>query len=700
MLGTRYVIGGSYDSPGCPWRSCDYRNVALAAPVGMLASWPDVPSWPAKLLDTSDFPARWNCGHWSALDGWVHIVADLAIWGAYTSIPILLVYFLHRYRIPFPRVTWLFAAFILSCGLTHLIDAVIFWWPIYRVSALMKVVTAAISWGTVVSLLCLAPRALTLPRLKRANLELQRMLRERGARARASEEQLRLMVNAVNEYAVIMLDPNGLITSWNPGAQRIKGYSREEALGQHFSRFYAEADLAEEAVEQKLALAVSAGKHEESRWLLRKDGSRFFANVVISAVYDEGGNLRGFANVTRDITAARRDETKFRTLLEAAPDALVIANQQGEIVLVNGRAESLFGYQRDELLGNTIEMLLPERFRRQHVDDRMGYFACPQARPMGNGRVLFGRRKDGTEVPVEISLSPLETDEGVLAISAVRDISQRCQQEERLRQIEQMNAALVDSRALVETRNRQLLAANRELSEFTYVASHDLQEPLRKLRSFSNLLPLDMGGDLPEKAKQDLAFISDAAARMQVLIQDLLLLSRAGSSALRHETVDLNACADRAIEALAARIEESGAQIERDELPAVRGDATLITQLYQNLVGNAVKYRVSGRAPHIRLTAEGRERELVLGVRDDGIGIKPEYADVIFAPFNRLHGRGEYEGSGIGLAICRKVVERHGGRIWVESAPGSGAHFKFTLPGTEECESWHAKQTEQPSFSL
>ena len=227
--------------------------------------------------------------------------------------------------------------------------------------------------------------------------------------------------------------------------------------------------------------------------------------------------------------------------------------------------------------------------------------------------------------------------------------------------------------------NRQLADRNRELEEFAYVASHDLQEPLRKLITFGGLLRRDLGDDLPERAGRHLDFIADAAGRMQTLVQDLLALSRAGKSESRRQLVAMDTCIDKALDALQMALEGKGAEIHRDPLPELWCDPTMVTQLYQNLIGNALKFVADSR-PSIRLTAEQDGERWVLGVADNGIGIKPEYGEQIFQAFQRLHGRGEYEGSGIGLAVCRKAVEHHGGKIWVESELGRGAHFKFTLP--------------------
>lgn len=236
----------------------------------------------------------------------------------------------------------------------------------------------------------------------------------------------------------------------------------------------------------------------------------------------------------------------------------------------------------------------------------------------------------------------------------------------------------------LEAANAELARRNAELDEFSYMASHDLQEPLRKLQSFSQLLPIDLGGDLSPKAATDLRYISEAAARMQNLIQDLLALSRAGRSEMRREAVPLDACVDAALEALDVKLKETGATLTRDRLPTVSGDATLLAQLFQNLIGNALKFTRPDQKPVLHLSAQQAGTAWVIGVRDNGLGIKPEYAESIFAPFKRLHGKGEFPGTGIGLAICRKVAERHGGRIWVESQPGSGSHFKFTLQASEE----------------
>ncbi|MBI9090961.1 MAG: transporter substrate-binding domain-containing protein [Desulfobacterium sp.] len=229
----------------------------------------------------------------------------------------------------------------------------------------------------------------------------------------------------------------------------------------------------------------------------------------------------------------------------------------------------------------------------------------------------------------------------------------------------------------LERMNEQLKVKNTELDEFTYFASHDLQEPLRKITAFSSLLQMDLGDDLSEDAQENLYFLTDAASRMQTLVNDLLTLSRSGRQALKNEMISINACIDEATRSLDLLIAETGTKIIRDDLPEIWGDKTTVTQLFQNLINNGIKF--SKVNPIIEITAQQTDLGLVLGVRDNGIGIQEQYQEQIFAPFKRLHGRGEYSGTGIGLSICRKVVERHNGKIWVESELKKGSHFKFIL---------------------
>jgi PAS domain S-box-containing protein len=358
-------------------------------------------------------------------------------------------------------------------------------------------------------------------------------------------------------------------------------------------------------------------------------------------------------------------ERLFRGLLESAPDAVLIVDARGLIQIVNRQTEVLFGYPRAELFGQPVEVLLPERFGGRHTGHRAGYQAEPHTRPMGIGLELFGRRKDNSEFPVEISLSPMQSDGELLIISNIRDVSGRKQVEEQLR------AAATD-----------LARSNAELEQFAYVASHDLQEPLRMVASYTQLLARRYQGKLDEDADEFIRFAVDGAQRMQELINDLLTYSRIGTRPLQLAATNAGKVLDQVVTDLAAAIEDSGATVSHDDLPTVLADPIQLHQLLQNLIANAIKFHRPGEKPHVHVSKTSGDGEWIFAVRDNGIGIESQYLERIFVLFQRLHTRADYPGTGIGLAICKKIVERHGGRMRVDSELGRGTTFEFTLPSS------------------
>jgi two-component system, chemotaxis family, sensor kinase Cph1 len=392
----------------------------------------------AHVFDASGFPPRWHCGSWTSGHGWLHILSDVGVWSAYLTIPCLLGYFvLNKKDMPFRPIFWLFAAFILACGTTHLMEAVIFWWPAYRLAALIKLITAIVSWCTVVALVPVTPMVLAM----RTPSELEREIAAR--------------------------------------------------------------EIAEEALQR-----------------------------------------------------------------------------------------------------------------------------------------------------------------------ANHDLERRVQ--ERVAELARMNVAL-------EQRAVELNRSNAELEQFAYVASHDLQEPLRMVASYLELLAERYKGQLDEKANKYMDYAIDGAVRMKSLIEDLLAFSRL-TRGKPYEKMETQSAFDEALANLSKTIEEKGAEVTQGALPPLMANRTLMVQLFQNLIGNALKF-CEQAPPRVHVGAEPKNGEWLFTVRDNGIGIAPQHQERIFQIFQRLHGREKYSGTGMGLPICKKVVERHGGRIWVESQPGAGSTFLFTLPG-------------------
>jgi len=378
---------------------------------------------------------------------------------------------------------------------------------------------------------------------------------------------------------------------------------------------------------------------------------------------------RNTALLRRQAEVLGRAEQKFRSLLEAAPDAMIISSEDGQISLANSQAEKIFRCRREDLVGHNLRAVVPE-------------WSCLSALN-GSPREVNAIRKDGGTFPAEISLSPLQTEEGLLVISAIRDMTER---KVAMDAIHQMNLNL-ERRVAERTQelfelNKSLRQSNEDLNQFAYAASHDLQEPLRMVSLYSEMLRKKYAGRLDQMADQFITFVVDGAHRMEMLLKDVLEYSQVGTFTLgAPEAADCTKVMENVVLNLQAAIVQNGAAISWDELPTVQAHEIRLIQLFQNLVGNAIKYR-GPDPPKVLVTAERRDSGWLFSVQDNGIGIKPDYAQQIFGVFKRLHGN-SYPGTGVGLAICQRIVENYGGRIWVESTPGAGSTFRFTVPERE-----------------
>lgn len=370
----------------------------------------------------------------------------------------------------------------------------------------------------------------------------------------------------------------------------------------------------------------------------------------------------------RKTEALERTEQKFRAVLEAAPDAMVITDEAGVIQLVNSRADSLFGYPREQLLGSNINRLIPawDSIAAKETISLNGLSMTEKR--------LIGCRQNGRSFPVQITLSPFEAD-GACITTAIRDATEQVQAEERILRI---NAEL--ERRVAE-RTADLERSNDALRQFAWAASHDLQEPTRMVLAYSQWLGKSAISKLTDDETEMLACVEDNSRRLQALLEALreyIYISESGDEPWT--AVDCNAVVRTVLANLRGVIAESNAVILCDPLPSIQCIEVLLIQLFQNLIGNAIKYRAENRVPEISITGHVREDGTsVFAVRDNGIGIDPQYADYIFNVFKRLHGR-QYSGTGIGLAICKAAVERLGGRIWVESGLAQGSTFHFALP--------------------
>src|SRR6202045_1781346 len=474
--------------------------------------------------------------------------------------------------------------------------------------------------------------------------------------------------------AMVVVNQRGEIVLLNVQAEKQFGYRRDELVGQKVKNIipegFAERLIADgtRSAAEALAQQIGTGIELSGR---RKDGSEFPIEIMLSPLENAEGILVTAA--IRNIST-RKDaeehlaqmEGRYRGLLEAAPDAMVVVNQSGEIVLLNVQAEKQFGYRRDELVGQKVKNIIPEGFAERLIADGTRSAAEALAQQIGTGIELSGRRKNGSEFPIEIMLSPLESAEGTLVTAAIRNITVRRDDEAHLLQ-------------KVEELNR----SNEELGQFAYIASHDLQEPLRMVASYTQLLSRRYKGKLDSDADEFISFAVDGASRMQRLIQDLLAYSRVGTKGMDLLDTSSEAPLKQALINLRGAIKESGALVTHDPLPTVPADEMQLIQLFQNLVGNAIKYQNPG-IPRVHISAaRNGGKKWIFSVQDNGLGIDPQYFEKIFGVFQRLHKREEFAGTGIGLAICKKIVEGHGGSISVESQLGRGSTFRFAFAGSE-----------------
>jgi PAS domain S-box-containing protein len=975
-------------------------------------------------LFSPDFMPHGYCYMWDPRIVWLHVISDGLIAVAYYCIPIILVYFIRKNRsLPFNKIFWMFGAFILACGTTHVMEIWNIWHATYFVAGLLKAGTAAVSVLTAAMLIPLVPKAMLLPNLVRSQQQdLTRRLRAEAAlqenlisteKARAdladNRELLRLLLDGVKDYAIYTLDAAGNVTSWNAGAASIEGYSEAEILGTHCSCFFTSADRASGKPSRNLQQSLLQGRYEEQGQRIRKDGSSYWANVVISPIYDNLGKHKGFTKIARDVTErkvatdkALREQAEILNLAQ-----VMVRDTKGRIEVWSGGSEKLYGYTRKEAVGRISHELLHTQFPEplQQIEERLEHDGTWEGelvhrtrdgrqvivatawvlRRVGHGKpslvveshaditvrkqteerlakktqelisaqqsleaqtqelqtvlesmteglatvnaegkfviwnaaaakllglgatalpadtwaghygffmndtvtpfpaeqmpVLRALRGEATRtemfvrneripqgVYIEVYGNPMFNNAGAICggVAAFRDITQLKEDERQIRnlndnlerrvaertaelktvtaevsdrqfaldqhaivaitdlrgtisyvndkfctiskysreeligqnhrilnsghhpkeffqemyrtiargkvwraeirnrakdgsiywvdttivptlglegkprqyvairadvterkeaeenlvklhgemearnlKLEEKTMELQRTRDELEYRvikrtedlanaNRTLETSNIELQQFAYVASHDLQSPLRSISGFVQLLKMDYEEKLDDQGRDYIRRTVQSIAQMQTLIRDLLSYSRVESRSRPFLPVPLIDVFHGAVSLLESSIRDAGGQVTCDELPVVLGDSSQLAQLMQNLIGNGLKYHGT-EPPNVHVSAHPgiKKNEWIVSVRDNGIGIDSKYFGRIFEIFKRLHDQKEYPGTGIGLAVCRRVVERHGGVIWVESEPGHGSNFRFSIPADAPKSTGETERTDE-----
>lgn len=512
---------------------------------------------------------------------------------------------------------------------------------------------------------------------------------------RQSEESFRLMVENVRDYAIFMLDETGHIMTWNEGAKRINGYSSTEIIGKHFSTFYTAEDLESKKPERELKIAIQTGKYEEEGWRVRKDGSMFWSSVVITALFNDQNKHIGFSKVTRDLTdrkkneeALRQSEERYRALVEQVTDyEICMLDERGRIISWNEGARKIKGYTTEEIIGKYFTIFYPQ----EDILNGKPSYELGVARKEGKYEEEGWRlRKDGSRFWASVVITAVYNSEGfLLGYSKVtRDLTEKKEAEKALRDSYERYRRIADE---LKITNDELSAANQELEQFTSIVSHDLQEPVRTIKSFLQLIEMKLNDGQINDLKTYIGKSITAANRMRELIQNLLQYSQLGKIEVVKEKVNVKELLNEATQNLKTAIEKSRAQISIEtNLDTVEGDRVQLVQLIQNLLSNALKF-TNTEHPQIKIEGFRENGHVKFAVSDNGIGIAQNDINKIFEIFRRLNTKKEYPGTGIGLAICKKIVDRHGGRIWPESKPGAGTTFYFTLNEEKEREPEYEK---------
>jgi PAS domain S-box-containing protein len=520
-----------------------------------------------------------------------------------------------------------------------------------------------------------------------------------GSQASVDQGNSVILLKAIVEacpLAIVALDRSGLVRMWSRGAEEMFGSTESEAVGNPLP-------IPFELLEAQLL--TTSRKAIELAWPLR-NGELLHVSSSVAPLRDENGETQGKVVIFTDNTSKRESEQccaelvereraasaqakaerRFRELLDAAPDAILEIDGDGRIVLLNEVGEKMFGYSRAELFGQVVEILIPSDLRWRHEGHRSAYAAHPSTRPMGSGLDLYAQRKDGTRFPVEISLSPVRSEEGFRVSAIIRDVTERKQAEQKMKALHETFAQeLSATNQQLELRNREVERANRLKSEFLASMSHELRTPLHTIIGFSELLTEELKGPLNNDQKRFIGHIHRDSLHLLELINEVLDLSKieAGRLELHAETFEIAAAMDETLSSIRALAAPKSISVERRVASGISlyADRVRFKEILYNLLSNAVKFTPDGGRVWIETAAEAGSM-LSVSVVDTGIGIAAEEQESVFDKFYQVGPttKGVREGTGLGLAITKRLVDQHGGRLSVESEPGKGSRFTFTLP--------------------
>ncbi|MCB1050302.1 MAG: PAS domain S-box protein [Acidobacteria bacterium] len=501
---------------------------------------------------------------------------------------------------------------------------------------------------------------------------------------------------------MLLVNDAGVVLQANEALLADFGYCESELLGTSVDRLVPETVQARHATFRQAYMRnpekrpMGQGRDLFGR---RADGSAFPVEVALNPIQMAGETLIIISVI--DLTFRIKSEQSFRGVFKACPVGMLLVDEAGIVQHANATLLNDFGYLEKDLVGDSVDRLVPDSVRKRHAAFRQSYMTHPETRPMGQGRDLFARRADGTTFPVEVALNPIQIEGRTQVIISVLDLSFRKQAVREIedlnqnleRRVRQRTEALAEAKheieGLYEERDahaRRLEEINSELESFAYSVSHDLRAPLRYIDGFLGLLQDHLGPTLDEEADRLMKTVTRSAQEMSQLIDDLLAFSRMGRQELKWGLCDMQALAEQAIALLDGQRQARKVDIQFcSPLPSVEGDSAMLRLVWENLVGNAIKYSKGQDGGVIEIGAhEAPDAGIRFWVRDNGIGFNPKYAEKIFGVFERLHSSAQYEGTGIGLANVRRILKRHAGRIWAEGEPDRGAVFWFELPRRSE----------------